>query len=141
MTESRQSMVKFSQIRLSAILLVASSLLASCKHDPLECDPKAIVYERDIQPIFSSNCAMSGCHDPITREEGIDLSSYDAMMASDDVIDTETPMSSELLEVITAGPNDNDRMPPDPSPPLSQEQIQKIEIWLSMGAKNEKCIF
>jgi len=132
-------------INKSLFASIACCLLAfafsSCKHDPLECDPDAIYFERDIQPILSSNCAMSGCHDAITSKEDINLSSYDAMMASDDAIDPENPMNSDLLEVIKANPQDSDRMPPAPSPMLSQEQIRKIELWLSMGAKNEKCNF
>ncbi|MFM2207858.1 MAG: hypothetical protein RL213_1833 [Bacteroidota bacterium] len=121
-----------------SVLMVISS---GCTHDPLECDPEAIYFERDILPILNSNCALSGCHDNITHKEGINFSSYDAMMASDEVIDPESPLDSDLLEVITASPQDNDRMPPAPSQPLSQEQKSKIEMWLSLGAKNEKCNF
>jgi hypothetical protein len=141
-----------SRVVLLLIFSIASAwmvITSGCKHESLECDPEAIYFERDILPILNSNCALSHCHDSETSIKGIDFSSYEAMMASDDAVDSENPMDSELLERIKdSDPDDrmpysydsqtNDYMPGDA---LDPSLIRKIEIWLSMGAKNEKCYF
>ena len=40
------------------------------------CDSTVVNFTRDVQPIFVANCAISGCHDATTRQNGIDLSQY-----------------------------------------------------------------
>ncbi|MFM2135395.1 MAG: hypothetical protein RL021_795 [Bacteroidota bacterium] len=125
--------------KVMLIVIFSLSVLSACKHEALECDPNAIVFERDIQPILISNCTMEACHDAVDPEEGIDLTSYEAMMSSDEAIDPGNPSNSDLLESIKET-DPSDRMPKG-LPPLTAEQIRKIELWISLGAKNEKCNF
>jgi len=132
----------------------------SCKHDPLEflvedtpetpiidpvpdtsllsdCDPDTVYFENDIYPLLLTNCAISGCHDAETHEEGINLSSYAGLMASD-ILDLGDPMDSELYEVITEMDFD-DRMPPPPNPKLTAEEIALLIEWQNQGGLNNSC--
>lgn len=99
-----------------------------------------ICFKRDILPIFVSNCAMSGCHDSISREEDIDLSNYRAIMSSDDGegIVPGRPDKSEIMESILES-KASKRMPPPPRPPLSAKDIQLLQRWIREGARNTPC--
>ena len=112
---------------LSALAL-GSFLLTSCKHENLELiSGDSICFERDILPIFVSNCAMSGCHDAVTHADKYDLSNYTAIMKKG--ITPGNPDNSEIWEVIVDG-----EMPPNGS--LTREQKVYLKSWIAAGAKN-----
>ncbi len=139
------------------LFCVTSSFLA-CKHDvpkpaiptsgnptnpgdtskptnpnPTNSDDTALCFERDILPIFISNCAKSGCHDAATRQEGFEFTSYTTITSKKfkpgDLDDT------ELWEKITENDHDK-RMPPPPNAPLTSQQIALIRDWILRGAPN-----
>ena len=89
----------------------------------------SVCYLNEIQPIINSNCAMSGCHDPITQAAGYDLSSYFTVM---NLVKPGKPDKSKLIEVINGG--GEEAMPPAPNPQLNQEQIDLLRKWISEGA-------
>lgn len=93
-------------------------------------------YDRDIQPILMSSCAVSGCHDSKTHKEGIDFSSYAKTLAT---ISKGNPSSSKLYKAITANPSSEDFMPPKPYSPLSRAAIDSIYSWIKRGGLNEEC--
>lgn len=99
-----------------------------------------ICFSRDILPIFQANCALSGCHDAISREDHVDLSSYAGVMASKEGegIRPGRPDKSEIYESITEKDLE-DRMPPPPQAALAPESIEKIRKWIEEGAKDEPC--
>jgi hypothetical protein len=103
----------------------------------LPCDPEVIYFTRDVLPILRSNCAKSGCHDAVTKEEDIILDSYEHVMASD-VIRPFNLNNSDLYEVITETDPDK-RMPQPPNQKLTTEQITVIAKWILQGAKNLTC--
>jgi hypothetical protein len=113
------------------IALFGVSLLffaESCKHENLpNINADSICFERDILPIFVSNCAMSGCHDAITSAEGYDLSNYSSIMKEG--IKPGNPSDSEIWEVI-----DDGSMPPKGK--LTSLQRSYIKTWIAAGAKN-----
>ncbi|MBK9731416.1 MAG: hypothetical protein IPO83_09020 [Chitinophagaceae bacterium] len=138
-------------------------ILASCKHDiPLVptdpndttiidtsgtdttvivgdsdlCDPDSVYFEKDVLPILTSNCAMSGCHDAETQAEDVNLTSYTSVMNTSDV-EPFNPGNSKLYKVITTSDVD-DRMPPS-GDPLTASQIAIIEKWINQGALNITC--
>lgn len=123
--------------------------LVACKHavpypelsnNPivsLNCSNDTVYFQNEILPILVSNCAMSGCHDSQSSQDGIVLTDYLAIMNSD-VIERGKPGKSELLEVLTE--SGDDLMPPSPYNPLSAEIISKIEKWISQGAINNQCL-
>jgi cytochrome c5 len=93
-------------------------------------------YDRDIQPILMSSCAVSGCHDAATHKEGIDFSSYTKTLQS---IKAGNPGGSELYEAITESQSSEHFMPPKPYSPLSKAAIDTIYSWIKRGALNEEC--
>lgn len=134
-------------------------LTESCQHDPTfveitdptdttdnpidttnqgtPCDPNKIYFDLQILPILVSNCAMSGCHNDASHQDGVVLTSYQKVMQTADV----RPFNlgdSELYEVITDNDPDK-RMPPPPAARLSSDQISLISSWISQGAQNLSC--
>lgn len=101
--------------------------------NPVNPNDTALCFERDILPIFISNCAKSGCHDAASHQEGFVFTSYETITSREfepgDLDDT------ELWEKITEGDHDK-RMPPPPNAPLNQEQIALIKSWILRGAPN-----
>ncbi len=89
-------------------------------------------FNADILPILTSRCAFAGCH-VAGGPDGIDLRTYDAVIAGgedDDTVIAGHARESELVEQIVEG-----EMPPN-GPPLEAAQIQLIIDWINEGAKN-----
>ncbi|HKK45492.1 MAG TPA: c-type cytochrome domain-containing protein [Balneolaceae bacterium] len=96
----------------------------------------------NVNTIFSGNCATSGCHDHSTKQNGVDLSSYDAAIASvgnqygKKVIQPNDAANSPLVDKISSNnPQHGVRMPYGGSP-LSSDDISLIKQWIDNGAKN-----
>lgn len=101
------------------------------------CSKDSVYFQQQVLPIFVSNCAMSGCHDAVSHKEGINLTSYSGVMAGG--ISKGNPGGSKLYKVIVTT-NTGDRMPPPPQAPLSQDQINILNKWITQGAKNNSCV-
>jgi hypothetical protein len=125
-------------------------VLASCRHEPINVQPgstgsgngtnpgsstadTALCFERDILPIFITNCARSGCHDAASRQDGYVFTSYATITTKKFV--PGNAGKTELFEKITEDDPD-DIMPPPPSPRLSKRQVALIGRWINEGAKN-----
>lgn len=145
---------------ITYIILAAALLLIgaeSCKHEPVlpegeqpvgggtgngggnstPCDPNTVYFQNDVLPILISNCAMAGCHDPGSHQDGVILNSYGALMNSD-IVEPGDAEDSDLYEVITE--NDPSKiMPRPPASPLTQAQINTIMTWIEQGAQNNVC--
>ncbi len=104
-------------------------------------------FSDDIQPIFTSSCAVSGCHNN-TAEAGLILLQGQALanlVNVDSTQDTQRPVrkrvlpgdatNSVLVIKIEATPPFGDRMPQGRSA-LSSVRIQNIKNWVDRGAKN-----
>lgn len=102
------------------------------------CDTGIVYFDSQILPILQGNCAFSGCHDPVTAQHDLVLNSYESIMAHDDVIVPFDLDKSELYEKITED-DVEDRMPPPPNAPLTQQQIELIRKWILQGAENITC--
>jgi hypothetical protein len=100
------------------------------------CSPDTAYFQQQVLPIFVSNCAMSGCHDPASHQDGIVLSNYSGIRAEVKPFDLN---DSEIWEKINESDPD-DRMPPPPRSPLSQQQKEIIKKWIQQGAKNNSCV-
>jgi len=143
-------------------LLVLLTLLGSCQHEPFPappdgmgndtiqnpidttdpgkpCHPDTVYYSKDIQPILTKSCAITGCHDATTQQDGIRLTDYDNVMnPDDDIVRPFRPDNSDLYEAITDSDPDK-RMPPPPRSALSAAEIVLIEKWINQGAQNLSC--
>jgi hypothetical protein len=127
-------------------LLLFISTCAENTSSPLQNDddngntPVTSVYVRDIQPIFNSNCASSGCHASSSASSGIKLSSYTDVMASTGtklgkLVIVNDATNSPLVKVIEGTASSVSRMPLGGSS-LSASDITKIKNWINDGAKN-----
>ncbi len=105
-------------------------------------------FAASIQPIFSANCALSGCHAGASPQEGMNLSSGQAFSNIVNVPSNQSslmrvrpsmPDSSYLVHKIQgtqASVGGSGSRMPEGRAPLSQADIDKIRQWISDGAQN-----
>ena len=135
------------------LIIIALFLFFGCRHElPLpqnsstggsnqppptnvSCSPDSVYFVNEIQPIISSNCTMSGCHDNISHADGVNLTTYAGILK---YVVPGNASNSKLYNVIIR--TDGERMPPPPMAALSQGQRDKIIKWINQGAKNNICI-
>jgi hypothetical protein len=108
----------------------------------------------DVLPIVKANCARSGCHDPMKKEHGMDVSTAPGIIMSwvnrqtadhcknNATVTRVVPLKPENSFVVTLIStqlhcNEVKRMPPPPLPMLSPDQIKTIRDWILAGAKND----
>ncbi len=91
--------------------------------DAADCAGNTPEYSVDIAPIFSNNCAFSGCHDAATASNGIVFESYNDAIAAFD--------GNKVLCAVNHG-NDCEHMPRD-ADKLSDADILALTCW----AKND----
>lgn len=113
-------------------------VLTACTTDPYLpddlCAAGFVDYQAEVQPILTSNCAMSGCHDAQTAEEDVRMDNYNEVVKQ---VDGFHPGGSELWEVINE--SGEDRMPPPPAAALTAAQKEIIKRWILEGAQNTSC--
>lgn len=133
----------------------AIAIMLSCKHEipggpsPVDpgtdpgnpptassCSPDTAYFQQQVLPIFVSNCALSGCHDAASHQDGIVLTSYNGVRNE---VRPGNLGNSEIWEKINDSDPD-DRMPPPPRMPLPQAQKDIIRKWILQGAKNNSCV-
>lgn len=133
-----------------SMVLSAIFLLPACTHElPLDvhqstpdppvltdipCSADTVYFINEIRPLIISSCAIAGCHDAITHEEGLNLTTYDNIMR---LVVKRNSGESKLYKVITA--RGEDIMPPPPHSPLTPEQTSSIKKWIDQGAFNNSC--
>ncbi len=102
----------------------------------------ALVYSEDIRPVFTASCAMGSCHDGVTKESGLDLSDYDAMMAGSDHGSVVIPGGADFSQVIqrlALADTSEKRMPPMDSgiDRLDDAAVSRLRKWIDDGAKRD----
>jgi hypothetical protein len=95
-------------------------------------------FTRDILPVISNSCAISGCHNASSAKEGVVTTSYQTLMNSN-IIKSGNPSGSKLYQVMTAAAGSENVMPPKPYSPLNKAVTDSISKWIQRGAKNEVC--
>jgi hypothetical protein len=101
------------------------------------CDSDSVYFNLQVLPMLISNCSMSGCHDAASHQEGIVLTSYQTVMNSGIIVPGD-PNDGDFMEAITE--TDPDKiMPPPPASPLTNQQIQLLQTWISQGALDLNC--
>ncbi len=134
-------------IKIITVILIVI-VFAACKHESQLPTPEiptngnngggstvdtGICFERDILPIFISNCAKAGCHDAISRQDGYQFTDYNSITSKDFIAGNAS--ATELYEKITEDRTDK-IMPPPPNNPLTNEQKELIRRWINEGAEN-----
>ncbi|HLG33703.1 MAG TPA: YncE family protein, partial [Bacteroidia bacterium] len=125
-------------------LCAACCCFYSCKYDTIE--PMLDGYPQHIGKIFSSHCATTGCHTTADKDfaSGLDLSSWNALFNGARNGSPVIPFSSKysfLCYFINSYPDlgiisdsIGNRMPPDPLPVLSHNDVDAIMTWINTGA-------
>lgn len=131
----------FGLLGVASILLLVVFTTSQCQHEPIgninntgiDTTHKTVVqedtnicFERDILPLFVSNCATTGCHDAASRVEGLNLTNYTNIMRG---VRANLPNNSKYYTAITSG-----FMPPYTVMPPAQ--LALIKKWILQGAKN-----
>jgi mono/diheme cytochrome c family protein len=90
-----------------------------------------VSYAQDIQPIFNARC--DNCHMGNYPSEGLDLSSYEGLMAGSQnglVVVPGNADDSLLVEKVARGEM------PKRGPHLTEAQVQLLTDWVDAGALN-----
>lgn len=135
-------------VKYVGALFLSVILFTTCRHLPEAVDPgtalpgstgrtcsvDSVYFANDILPLINSTCAMSGCHDAVTRKEEVQLTNYTTIMQY--VVPGDAGNSKINKVILKWG---NERMPPPPKPALTADQIAKIQKWIKQGALNNAC--
>jgi len=150
---------------LYSVILLTVINFNSCKHEPFlsgedgdgpgneivdtdavdfvintePCEENVVYFENQVLPIFISNCAISGCHDAQSAEDGvvlIDFATISKKMKPGD------PNDSEYYTILLDTQSD-ELMPRDPQTgigySLPADQISTIKTWIEQGVNNNYC--
>lgn len=123
-----------------------SDFLSWPKKKKVADDPSAVgniaaqvVYPNAIQPIFNKYC--TSCHGPDKVKGGLRLDTVDHLQKGGDSgspIEPPGATQSHLGQRIALPLDDDDHMPPDGKPQLSEAQLAVINWWLDAGAPFDK---
>jgi len=118
-------------------IIVACILVNSCTHQPyvlpqmLRTGDPTICFERDVLPIFQSNCAKGGCHDAESHKGGYALDDY-ANIVKKGIVPG-NPAASKIWESISMKIFNVEVMPVG-APHLNGAQLDVIKKWIATGA-------
>ncbi|HEX6789686.1 MAG TPA: hypothetical protein VF247_00120 [Candidatus Krumholzibacteria bacterium] len=128
-----------------ALVVGATALAAACSHDdPVAFDPgptsvpDSVEFDQHVQAIFTSRCALSGCHVGSNPDAGLNLK---AGVSYGNIVNVPTevfvpgvrvtpfqPSESVLYLLVESGDM------PGSGPDLSAVQKEIIRIWIEDGA-------
>lgn len=91
---------------------------------------KDLTFNEQILPIFTSNCAGSGCHNAQHKAADLDLSNYNGIMQG---VVSKHPLLSSVYTTIKGN---NPQMPIAPYSKLKSKDVELIKLWINMGAPN-----
>lgn len=134
----------------AVVIILAAS---SCKHEVMfpnnpgggstnppvsggsqPCNADTVYFVNNVLPLINQSCAMSGCHNAASHQDGVILTDYANIIKE---VSPGNPGSSDLYKAIIA--SGSDRMPPAPMTPFTTDQKNMIYKWILQGAKNNAC--
>jgi hypothetical protein len=127
--------MKPDKIYISLILLMilaTVSWITSCTHKADISGIPEVCFDSQVLPIFSNNCAISGCHDG-GGESDLSFDNYNDIR---NAVEPYKPESSKAYQAITSTWGEN-KMPP--SQPISKLNRTIIRLWIEQGAKETTC--
>jgi uncharacterized membrane protein len=101
----------------------------------VNCSPDTVYFQQSVLPLITSNCAMSGCHDAISKKDGVILTDYTNIRKE---ANPASPTSSDLYKCLNE--TGEDRMPPAPAAAFNLTQKALVLKWIQQGAKNNSCV-
>ncbi len=106
---------------------VAEPRLNKSQTDTSQCDTLYKSFSQDVEPIFSGNCATSGCHNSSSSAFGIVLETHSQ-------IKDETKNGKVICAIEHESGCSN---MPKSAPQLSEEKIRLIRCWAKKGYPND----
>ena len=101
------------------------------------CSADTVYFQNAVLPLLISSCAKSNCHDAVSHQGGIQLTTYQTIMQTADV-DPGDPQGSKLYRVLNE--TDPDKiMPRPPSSAFTLAEKDIIYKWILQGAKINAC--
>lgn len=105
-----------------------------------------VSFASDVQPIFTANCALAGCHTGANPTGSLNLSAGQSRAQLVNVAAVGFPgairvipgdaSNSYLIRKLEGGPNISGVRMPEGAPALPTATIQKIRDWITAGALN-----
>ena len=112
--------------------LISLVLLVSCGSNQAgDTDEPMISFSSDVSPILNQKCI--GCHGSIQPLAGLDLSSYEGIMAGTKgkpVVEPGSSSNSLLVKVVKSG-----SMPKNGAK-LTDDQVEILSKWVDQGASD-----
>ena len=131
---STQNQLSNSLLRHRQICLLLLVLACGFASEVRAQESTRVDFDKDIAPIFRDRCLSCHAESP---SGGLSLTSKSAWLHGGDsgaAFEPLSPEKSSLWIRITAGPEEEHRMPPEGSR-LNSEQLAKLKQWLSNGAQ------
>lgn len=134
----RHKLVLFTGLFFAFIFLLFSS---QCRKDPFPLDPSTN-YPTDVGQILVGKCAISGCHNALSKEAcgGLDYSTWDKLFEgghnNSSVIPYRPDQSYLFFSVNTfsdLGPHLHPTMPLN-HPHLTRDEVLQVRDWIANGA-------
>ena len=116
------------------LLLLPIVLVLTCGPNARAQDQVPVDFDKDIAPLFKDRCLSCHAESP---SGGLSLTSKTTWLQGGDsgaAFNATEPEKSSLWIRVTAGPDEDHRMPPEGSR-LNSEQLTKLKRWLSNGAR------
>lgn len=133
-------------MRKIGFILFAVAFAACSKSSSNPMTPSGdISFASQVQPIFTANCAVSGCHAGSSPQQGMDLSSGKAYSNIVNVRSIEistyyrvnpSHSDSSFLYFKVSGNSIAGAQMPYQRAALSAADVQTIKDWIDQGAKN-----
>ncbi len=130
---------------LLVLCAFAAVAFMSCSKSSVVGPSNEVSFSGQIQPLFTTNCALSGCHAGAEPQDGMSLEpgkAYANIVNQPNIefgnyliVKPFYPDSSYLYFKITGNPIAGPRMPYGKAP-LDSSDIQTIKDWIDQGAKN-----
>jgi hypothetical protein len=120
-------------LSLAAVLFITG--LSGCYKDIISPGqdpngpPQFVSFSGDLIPLFTTNCALSGCHDGTAHNPALTADKAFGAIVNGGYINTLVPANSILYGEVKSG-----SMPPTGA--LKASDVQKILDWIRNGAPN-----
>lgn len=93
------------------------------------------VFEAAIKPVLEQKC--EGCHNSRKRKGELDMSSLEGLMAggeNGEIWVAEDADNSPMIHRARLPIKDEEHMPPDGKPQLTEEEVDLLHAWIAAGA-------
>ena len=122
------------KLKIFLAMVLVGSFITGCYYDVITPQdpnkpPQNVSLQYDLQPIFTDNCAKSGCHAVGDHKPYLTADSAYSNIVSGKYINTILPSSSILFQEIASG-----GMPPGGK--LPDTEIKMVLDWITNGAPN-----